>query len=551
MYQPSKPRKFSIFWAPLIILAIILVLGSAFIIFSNLYNTHEEPGFSGLVPQAVQADTSASQATDVSVWVDTGPSMYGFLNSGRSICVPSSYKMVLESLPDIAKQYSQVASITYYHFDSTFSGSSDTDAQRRLVRADHQTGALQLLSENTYQTLPESGGASTALLSVLDAIDLENPTIILTDFEADGLTQQPAEYAKPLERIFGAGYCVSVVAMKSAFTGILYNYTNESVNYVYGTSKCPKNATQLIDNYPNHHQPRPFYAIIIGTSRQCEQLSAAVQNTYQSMCKTNITDKIEEISKADGRKERAENFVALQSADFWLNDTFDIVTAADNVSVSVSGGAQAVSAEDSPWEASGVPEFTLTVGSNGEAQSAVITFHVVPASACYKTTYATDTYAAPVPQTQKVIKTSLGNSELPESETVLLARGGRRVQLSITDFTDQHQWFECSAVSADANGLSFRLQVDLSNCSPGMYRLVLPVYCRHSTETEDQNGAAWSRNWSISTGRLRDAVESDGNTPRKTVDLYEQLEAIRRAEVSQCSREDHLVAQLTVDLNIQ
>lgn len=551
MHQMPKPRKFSIFWVPLAILIVMLVLGPVLVALSDLYDTHETPGFSGLTPESVQTGASVSQSTDLSVWVDTGPSMYGLLHSSRSTCVPSSYKMVLESMPDIAKQYSQVSSIIYYHFDSTFSVASDTDTERSAARAKQQSSALQLLNENTYQALPESGGASTALLSVFGAIDLTHPTIILTDFEADGLTQQPAKYAQSLDRIFGAGYCVSVVAMKSAFSGTLYNYTNEGVDYIYGTSKCPKSAVQMISNYANHHQPRSFYAIIIGTSLQCERLSAEVQSVYREECQANIAGRIEEISKADQHEEHADNFIALQSADFWLNDAFDIVTAVNSVSATATGGAKAELVSGSPWAESGIPEFTLVTGSQDEAQSAAITFSIVPASACYKTTYSTDVYATPVPKIQKVEESQLESSSLTESSTVLLARGDKRVKLSLSDFEDQHQWFKCSAVSAAASGITFRLTVDLSNCSPGMYRLVLPVYCRHSTEAEDQNGADWSRNWSVSTGRLKEEMARDENTARKTVDLYEQLEAIRRSEVSQCSCEDNLVAQLTVDLNIQ
>ena len=91
----------------------------------------------------------------------------------------------------------------------------------------------------------------------------------------------------------------------------------------------------------------------------------------------------------------------------------------------------------------------------------------------------------------------ISDATLPESETILLARGPRRIQLQMVDFADTNQWFTCSPVSPGTAYASFQLMIQAGSCDPGLYRVVIPVICRHSTEVPELSDSSWVASWSI------------------------------------------------------
>ena len=237
--------------------------------------------------------------------------MYGYLGKLHPQCVPSSYQMLFQQLPAIAKSISKLAAPVYYRFSSTYQFlKSVTDTDRSSAREKLSMNPLQFENAALYQAEIKKGEQSVSIPSVLNTLDLTQPSLILTDWEEDGLTQPNAEYAQPVKRIFDAGYCMSIVAMKSAFGGILFNYTNEGIDYGYANGHQASINIELGKRNPYHSQPRPFYAIIIGTADQCKTLAETITRTYQDQCDKNITAKIAQINKAHavaaGRRSAAQ-----------------------------------------------------------------------------------------------------------------------------------------------------------------------------------------------------------------------------------------------------
>lgn len=516
---------------------------------SDLFTSKASPTFAGFAPET--GDETAENSGTVSMWVDMGASMSGFLPDRDKKCVPSSYRMVLGDLKNIAKTISPIEEVRYYRFDSGFScvGTDVTDAKRMAVRAAQATVANTVINPILYPSDgPDGGGTSVALPSVLNVLDLNVPSIIFTDLEADGLIRSAEDYEEPLERIFSAGRCISILAMKSAFGGVLYNYANDGVDYLYGMQGAKGELPNLFDSYTNYNRPRPFYAIIVGTSEQCRVLRDAVKDSYDTQCETNITARADDIPN---HGEPIAPFVQAYTADYWLSDTYRLLTTVDGEAVAVTD-AEGFSQDDgSPWQASGVPEFTVAKTDTGETQTATLTLRIRPDTAGYADTYRSDTFNAQVSKIKRVIQTQSRDASLNAGETVLEGRGDRRTTLSLGSFTDEHQWFSCRVGEAAEDGVPVTLSILSSACDAGLYRVTLLVTCLHDVNIEAPL-TDWADEWSLADNELLETLKKDpGKAASSTVDLAELLETFHISQANQCGSDTWNVAEITIDIIIE
>ena len=193
----------------------------------------------------------------------------------------SQKKQYIVTMDTLVKAYSPNAISTFYQFDSQYSIDKDSsDADLAKTRTTHKVAENKALTNSigyvSKANTITKGGSSSSLPSVLNTLDLDKPALILTDFEADGLKLPSKEYQKPLNRIFKKGLCISVVAMKGAYSGTLYNYLNDGDDYAYGTDG--NNAKPMTKTYPNQYRARSFYAVIVGTGAQCANLSNSIMS---------------------------------------------------------------------------------------------------------------------------------------------------------------------------------------------------------------------------------------------------------------------------------
>lgn len=532
----------------LVVLPVAIVV-TTFILYqtSDLYVSQASPSFADFPPGVITKKTQTT-TDDLSVWIDMGASMGGFISERRSVCVPSSYKMMLYALPSIAKTVNPIAQINYYRFDSLFSYlDTDTgDAARSEQRNKQTVSWTTLIDDEQYKAVPEAGGSSVSLPSVLNALDLSSPSIIFTDMEADGLTQPTQAYTGPLERIFSEGYCISVVGMKSAYSGILTNYTNLGENYAYGVSD--KDAFKLVGSYDFHHQPRPFYAIIIGTLEQCQTLRDALLSSYADECQTKIIDKIDEIAKKDGRREDTSLFVESHSTDYWLNAPYELITAIDDEDASIIQLSGLSPAADSPLASIGVPEY---VARQADTQTAGAAIHITPTAACYTDTYAQDTYFIDGMEVQHMVKEYPEGVTPAPDETILEGRGSRYTALDLVTFDDTNHWFTCTMQQPTTSGVTLLLSVNVAACDPGLYRVIIPVYCKHNAKMESLQDTAWQQSWTRPFSLLDKAIATKNDSVAdQTVNLVEQLDMFHRVEANQSSENVFDVAYLTLDLDI-
>jgi hypothetical protein len=541
----------AVIWALVWFVGVLLLSGVLYFA-SDLNATNKSIGFADVQPSVAPGATDKPKdktSDTLEVWLDTGKSIDGFLYDSSKNVIPSAYRAVADSLPDLALAVGNTASAKCYYFNSVFSflDAALTDSDRQQKR-DELTIALSnyknpLSAELSGIDDVTVGGKSVSLPSVLNALNLKNPSIILTDFEADGLTLPGEEYRLPLERIYNAGLCVYVVGMKSAFSGILYNYINSGVDYAYGT-KANADCTRLNNNNNVYsYQARPFYAIIVATGSQCEKLKDELQQTYDVYGKAVVNGK-ESLQKIKGYN--AEDYIGFNTANYCLNGTYDVITAVDGKAAAVTEGE---GFKPAGTDASGVPEFSCV--KTETLKTATLNFTIVPASAAYAATYKTDAYSIPEINVQKVELTYTTADQLKDGETVMEARGNRRVLPYYADFTDSGKWFAFSKITPLEGGITFTLTVDAAQCKAGLYSLTIPITCEHSTEANETSDVAWIDNWTEDSLKLSKDINDDKYVLLKTVDLKAQLEYFRTTDLKQNHKETDDVANLTIHLNIQ
>ena len=560
---------------PIVVLVVLAVAGLVLLKQSNLFETRDPINFSAFGETiAPTAAPDAATQDDLDVWVNTSPSMAGLIKIGSSDRVPFVYRYLLENIDTVVKAYSPNVIPTYYQFESQYSlAESAGDADRANARRTHAVAEGAALTESSNYTAKTdaiaAGGSSSALPSVLNTLELDKPALILTDFEADGLTLPSKEYQKPLSRIYGKGLCVSVVAMKGAYSGILYNYLNDGDNYAYGTTN--NSTKQMIEKNKYQYRARPFYAVIVGTGRQCATLSAQLVTAYNDFCTRRIVAPFAHLTHADMR---VEDFVASETANYRLNEQYAPVKSVDGEEASVvsaSGmtriveatttpAADGVEVSDADKQYAGVPQYLITKKS--DLQTATLTLHVAPTSESYADTYASDSFAVK-PIGLSVIeqikmdapKTTEGapSPATYDQPGILLARGGRYVELTekeIEPTEAAYGWFTCPEAKGEADGVTLKLQVNAAEAAAGLYRVKLPVYCQHATDVKGQGDEAWIGEWTVKQSNLSGNGKVQ-NTAAKTANLQQQLEQFRMQNVKQSGQKPVLIAELTVCIEIQ
>lgn len=546
MSRPTKPGVQRFY--PILTCGIFAVVAVVLIICSNFYVTLAQPTFSAFEPekQLTQAEKVPSQ---LQVYMDTSASMYGFMHTNRPSCIPSSYLQVRNDMRELSKALSHVTETVYYQFNSATQINIDiSEEERAQLHRRMRTTEMNLTKQNQYAEYPQASGQTTALSSVLNLLNLANPAIIVTDLELNGLSQSTAELEKSLSRIFDSAKCVSVLAMKSAFSGNLYNYTNEGKHFAYGTAKDMNTFQQIAMKYPNHNHPRTFYAIIIGTQSQCRNLSSALTQQYTKWNQANIIDQKAAIDEADAYSHK-ENFIAVEQADFWLNDRFELIAKIDGDNALVINSSNAALAADSPWSTQDVPEYLLQ--KTKENTVCQLEFSVRPLYWGYAMTASTDQFSTPVPQMARVHREQIKSDQLEESSGVLNARGSRKIVLSLEPFEDHYQWFTCSEVTKRNERISFSVTIQLADCDKGLYRMTIPVLCRHSTKIKPENNYGWADSWNNNPINLKALLKNDITTPSRTNGLTNWLNLLGRQEISRLSQNENVVALLTIDLKVE
>lgn len=561
---------------PIVVLVVLAAAGLVLLKQSNLFETRDPINFSAF-GETVTATTAPDAATqdDLDVWVNTSPSMAGFVKSGSSDRVPFAYRYLINNMDAVVKAYSPNAISEYYQFDSKYSlADSNGDAVRAKARASHKVEEKKALTnsisyESNVNTFAKDG-SSVALPSVLNTLDLDKPALILTDFEADGLKLPSTEYQQPLNRIFKKGLCISVVAMKGAYSGTLYNYLNDGDDYAYGTDG--NNATPMTKTYANQYRARSFYAVIVGTGVQCANLSNSIMTTYKDFCTKSVVEPFPDLQNAPNM--RVEDFVACETVNYRLNEHYAPVKAVDGKVASVAAAtgmtqiaeetpttaADGAAVSDSGSQNTGVPQYLMKKKS--DLQTATLTLHIAPPSESYADTYASDSFAVEPIGLTRIEQTRVeaaNTAEVTPTVTVydqpgiLLARGGRYVELTekeIEPTEAAYGWFTCPKITGEADGITLTLQVNAAEAAAGLYRVKLPVYSKHAAKVIGQGDEAWIAEWTVD----QDNLSKDGdknNTAAKTANLQQQLEQFRRQNVMQSAEAPVLIAELTVCIEIQ
>lgn len=563
-------RKYRAWWALAIPLVVLVVFGLGFMLLGfDPFAASDQMTVDAFTPDQTVTGSSFDDGNfNIAVWVETDPNMYGFIAKRRTACVPSSYQQMLNKLPTMLRESNSLIQIQYYQFNTvsplpTGINLATEEGVETLAAFREGQKISSPLAEALYSVPEEEYSTTNALVTVLHALETDTPAIIFTDFEqAEGFDEQ--EWIGAVKSVFDSGKEIRVLAFKSAFGGILYHYDEEGSDYRYGFANDDKTVKQISTRNNGHKYPRPFYALLIGTSEECDRLSTLLTKGYESICRTSLLDQKTAIREADETSHNLENYIGHTEMSFDMQLPYELLQGVDGKKIKAEplNGIECV--DQSPWgEKYGVYEYSAKKVKNESNQSFEMVYQIVPALEGYETTYTTDAYSATIESIYEVKKEefTLGSEEPEPQPDVLLGRGPHAQRLSMEISDDTAKWFTLSpSVTAKAEGLTFSLFGNITDSRPGIYRIRIRVTGLHkatqSGETTNLDDG-WVSEWSQERQNLFDKLRTQKKSawppypPEKTVDLQERIMQINVARLAASIRDSFLIAEFELDVRME
>lgn len=252
--------------------------------------------------QPSESTAQASAKNTLCLWIETSPSMAGYLSDPRDA---DYYQTFFEQLVRYPQQMLggnvTATQIVRYAFNPGFALKLEKNQQRDvadLLRGQIVEDYENLLTvDSFYQDLTTD---ANALAAVFEALDPTCMNVIITD-----MIESKTAFSQALEKRYQAafrdGLTMDIVGFEDIFSGFLFEVGEDGQTYAFGTGdKKGYNmvggqayyASDSVDRirakpislgpYSTLPHPRPLYAIVIGTTAQCDALAETIMNLYDS-----------------------------------------------------------------------------------------------------------------------------------------------------------------------------------------------------------------------------------------------------------------------------
>ena len=344
----------------------------------------------------------------------------------------------------------------------------------------------------------------------------------------------------------------------SAFGGELTDYANTKSDIFYGQehkkADDPNQVTGLIKD--NHHQPRAFFVLTIGTATQCEQIGTLLTTTYVDLnrshqltsCAGFLNDSQHDVVKDfSGHAEFSFNItVPNNTARLELSEQYGVTTyGLSNDIVREAAGAE------------NIQGYTVTKGSNSNS-STIITFQVEPQIPGLGSVFSMLMNNPLNIQIKRINQVHAASGDKTVSPQYLVARGNRRVKLLINPMADGYEGFSAGINSIGTQSILVDFMIDLEKTDKGLYRVSIPLVAQPDVNANQTSYESISRNYSTNIDECNDAINQVNhgekittNVFAKTFGFYEFMKAVRDANLMAEEDRTLLIAQIVFDLRIQ
>jgi hypothetical protein len=487
------------------------------------------------------------------VWVETDPSMYGFLAPSPSCKLLASYRLLLDDAlkkNDIANAVGLRSPTTAYAFDAKFvdamfENAGEGEAGGRKIQRD------ALFDSKTYEKTGSKSKLSphSSVAAVLKAVDPQFPTLIFTDFEDIYAQGSAEEIRDAAEHIFLAERFITVMGFESAFGGILYDYRTIDKNDYYGL--CAEDSSlQLNSNNHWHRAKRPFYIIIVGTETECAKLRDACIVAYKShRTEVETSAKGEGNHLPEGSSGKYNEEYKIQEFSFPLMKNTVHEVDEQYVRIPDEDNVRRIPRKD------GVLHYEI-IGDNVAGFNIPLVF--IPALDDWNEGFIDFTATVEVEHLKsrriegEEYDSFMKNVKTRHQVTPGYARHGTVRLLEV--FSDENEWFVLDDNKVQPNnagdGLRCTLRVNAKDCAPGEYRVMLKVEGKRRPQLDQMpKTALWIGEWSISSSALQASSGKKEDWPKRTVDLALEAEAMRNAIFNAQNGADKMtIAEIMVDI---
>lgn len=516
-----------------------------------------------------QGKAGMEELGELHVWIENSPSMAGFVDTGR--CPESFLPYMLQQSEHAVNTWFPATTKLYYHsFNATLAKQLEQAEHPALLRTAVLTDPAKALLKDFY--LPESGIADvlddsknhSALTGLLSAIKPGQPHLIITDFLETAAVIENDPLQPACEALFHENLSIKVIALDSLFSGAIFDaggedeifafYVNRNSSFHNDNNKKRFSvgdqrywATNIKTTNGYHAHPRPLYAIVIGTSRQCDTIAAVLLSQYE-IYRTSLPLEKDVPEYYHMQNDRDENVLrqaqVFSFGQIGVEKVLRMVGSGQIVSEAAEqDGLICTAAEkdydQQPLHADGVDAYRIIKDQALASQEYKIHYHFMPNVEGYAANHLQDQYTVGEMKTYQFVF----NERTDEYDDAASVRviGDRWLRYDMQDIPTPTNAFGIVNFDCLKQGIDFDLVIDVSAMETGFYRLELPFLLRRSAEGLSLDHRT-AQAWNVQRGSIT-------NSPAKTTDLYKQLENIYEAQKVLLTGES-LVAQITIDIEI-
>lgn len=256
-------------WLMLGVIILALVLGLiAFVPDGMHYHTQESTHTKGFPVQKAAIAQVPASLQRIHAWADVSENMLGFVELPKGNCIASLYRDMLQNLPALLDGTNAAPIVDWQLFSHAYSealeNGSPTDTSLYIARS-------------------KMARSPQGILPALRAVSPGVPTVIFTDLEQSQTSDYLSALQQAAKALFDQGYTVRIDRFISAFGGVISNYAGQGGSFLYGKEQRGQTNLKQVQVWKtgNHHQPRPFFVITIGSALQCETIGNALAASMQ------------------------------------------------------------------------------------------------------------------------------------------------------------------------------------------------------------------------------------------------------------------------------
>ena len=501
------------------------------------YQTQESTHTQGLPVSEASVPAVATSLQHINAWADVSENMLGFVALPRATCIPSLYRDMLQNLPALLDGQSAAPMVDWHIFSNSYS-----EALENGSPADAQY----------YVNRQRSRVTTTGILPALQSVAEGVPTVIFTDLEQSPTTDYLSDVQQAMKALFDQGYTVRIDRFISAFGGKISNFAGQGGVFLYGQEQREKKSIPQVQIWKtgNHHQPRPFFVITVGSALQCQSVGEALAARLQDFYTAETVQDMNSHRDLDLPLYQVHNVFLLEVPLPLSLPTLRTSEAAGVTSLPLSAAITRQAAG-----APGVQGYALDrEAAGGEAG---IRFTLTPAIARLGKDYQM-LWDQQSLTCQIVGTTPTRVFDQAQATLYLQARGPRYLKMALAPFQSENNAFVFKSNSAPANPVEIDFTIATTNLPKGLYRIDLRLYAKPNVSLnrlpygQNVSQYAFTKDEALAIATQIAKGREFATAPLlRTYGLIALEQAIRRAFTEAEETRTVLMGQIAFDLRVQ